>query len=198
MKIRLAEEADTPQMLAIYSPFILHSNTSFELSVPSIDAFRERVKAVLAEAPWLVCETPDGRVAGFAYAGKHRERPAYRWTRELSVYIHQNYRGQNIATALYTALIGLLRLQGYANTLIGITLPNDASVRFHEKMGFKPIGVYHNVGFKAGAFHDVGWWEMAIADQLPGYISGPEAILDTEDWEAAIAKGEAYLRKRPE
>lgn len=186
--IRLAEQRDVRPMLDIYAPFITHSPTSFEEVVPSEEEFWQRIQATLQEAPWLVCQRDD-EVIGYAYASSHRVREAYRWTRELSAYIKEGFRGKNVATALYTTLLELLKLQGYANTLIGITLPNEASIRFHEKMGFSKIGVYHQIGFKHGRYHDVGWWELPIRTDAPGEIRSIDAIQQTTNWQTAIEKG---------
>ena len=162
--IRLATPADVPGMLAIYAPFILHSTTSFEIAVPSQNEFWSRVEKVLTKTPWLVCEI-DGDIAGYAYAGEHRERAAYQWNRELSVYVADKFQKMGIATALYGCIIEIIRQQGYCNILAGITLPNEKSVHFHEKMGFKLVGIYHRVGFKFGNWWDVGWWEMPLQDK---------------------------------
>ncbi len=188
VRIRLAEKQDVSMMLAIYAPFVTSSSTSFEITVPTPNQFWERVQKVLAVAPWLVC-TLDDVVVGYAYAGQHRSRAAYQWSRELSVYVHPDYRKKGIATGLYTALIEVLKIQGFTNALIGITLPNEASVRFHENMGFQPVGVYHRVGIKLGQFYDVGWWELALLSALPKRLKSLEETVDTKEWEQAVADG---------
>jgi len=161
--IRSANQADTESILNIYAPFILNAATSFEVEVPSVEAFWQRIQKVQTESPWLVCEI-DGTIAGYAYASAHRSRQAYQWSREVSAYIHADFRQMGIARSLYTALFELLRLQGYRNAFAGIVFPNVASVGFHESMGFKKIGVYRGVGYKNGAWHDVGWWSLALDD----------------------------------
>ncbi|MFT4759126.1 MAG: L-amino acid N-acyltransferase YncA [Paraglaciecola sp.] len=155
-KIRLAKRSDVAGMLAIYVPFILETSISFEMRVPSEDEFWGRVEKVLAKTPWLVCVI-NGEIAGYAYAGDHRERTAYQWNREFSAYISPKYHQRGIASAMYNSLIEIIQLQGYQNALSGITLPNDKSVGFYENFGFKSIGIYHNVGFKFGQWHSVGW-----------------------------------------
>ena len=111
--------------------------------------------------PWLVAERR-GEAVGYCYAARHRARPAYRWSVECSVYLADHERGQGTAKALYGPLLEQLRALGYVTAFAGITLPNPASVRFHESMGFEPIGVFGNVGFKRGVWHDVGWWQRAL------------------------------------
>lgn len=191
--IRHARTDDIPAVLAIYAPFVLHSTTSFELEVPSLAAFTTRIQTVQQLAPWLVCEL-EGQIAGYAYAGPHRSRAGYRFNRELSVYVAEGFRRRGVATALYTTLIELLKLQGFTNTLIGITLPNDASVRFHEKMGYRPIGIYHGIGYKNGQFLDVGWWEMKIQDVWRDMPLTPDQI-EPEDYDRAIAAGLKKIRE---
>lgn len=188
--IRPIAAADIPAVLDIYAPVVLRTTTSFEIEVPTIADFTNRVAAIQHQAPWLVCEI-DGQVTGYAYGSAHRSRAAYQCTRELTVYVHSDYRRRGVATALYTALIGLLKRQGYATALAGITLPNDASVRFHERMGFQLVGIYHRVGYKYGQFLDVGWWEMPISDTPPENII-PISELPPELFKEAIA---AALKK---
>lgn len=190
--IRLAIQSDVPAMLAIYGPFVEHTYVSFETEVPTASAFWQRVQAVLAEAPWLVC-THEDQVIGYAYASAHRSRQAYQWNRELSVYVEEAWRGKGIATSLYSTLIELLKLQGYLNTLIGISLPNETSVRFHEKMGFRPVGIYHNIGFKKGRFCDVGWWELVIQNTSPKEIIPISICQKMNIWQEILLNGTVNL-----
>jgi len=191
--IRLATEADVPGILDIYAPYIKQSAITFEFKIPSQTAFWQRIQTVLAEAPWLVCTKGDA-VSGYAYASKHRIRDAYRWTRELSVYIHPEHSGKGIATALYVALIELLKIQGYTNALGGIVLPNEVSVHLHQKVGFRRIGVYHQVGFKLGQYWDVEWWELPLRSEPAGEIQPLEDVLGTNAWKEAVAKGLKRLK----
>ena len=171
--IRSAERKDAQSILNIYAPFILNTVTSFEMEVPDVERFWERIEQVQQQTPWLVCEI-DGCIAGYAYASPHRSRQAYQWSREVSAYIHKDFRQMGIGRALYTAVLGLIRLQGYQNAYAGIVLPNKASIAFHESVGFEKIGVYRGVGFKHGAWHDVGWWQLALRD----YNQPPQGIIN--------------------
>jgi phosphinothricin acetyltransferase len=120
-----------------------------------------RIASTLRGWPWLVCEY-EGRVAGYAYATSHRVRAAYQWAVDTSVYVDPAFHRRSIGSALYTSLFRILVAQGYFNAYAGITLPNPASVALHEAVGFRLVGVYHKVGYKLGAWHDVGWWQLAL------------------------------------
>ena len=160
---KVVEEADFQAMYKIYEPYVLNTAISFETTPPGPRQFSERIRSAASDMPWLVCRS-GGSVAGYAYAGRHRLRHAYRFSVETSVYVHPDSARQGIGKGLYSALLGILVLSGYKTALAGITLPNEPSVKFHESMGFRPVGAYRNVGFKFGAWHDVGWWQKALAD----------------------------------
>lgn len=164
--IRLARPADGPALAGIYRPAVLESAISFELDAPDAHEMAERVERVMKRTPWLVYER-DGVVAGYAYAGPFRERAAYRWSCEVSAYVAAEARRLGVARALYTSLCAALEVQGYRRAFAGITLPNEASVGFHTALGFTPAGIYHAAGFKMGAWHDVGWYERALAPLDP-------------------------------
>lgn len=159
--IRLATPADTAAILEIYSPFILNSGITQETELPTLKVFQQRIISTLEERPWLVCEL-EGEIAGYAYAGRHRERKGYQWSVEPSVYINEKFYRHAVAKALYTALFDILKLQGYVNAYAVITLPNEKSVAFHEKFGFSYLTTYKKIGYKLGQWHDVGWWELSI------------------------------------
>jgi L-amino acid N-acyltransferase YncA len=161
--IRPATGNDAAGILAIYAPYIENTSFTFETGVPSIPAFAERINTYLVNWPWLVYET-GGVIAGYAYATRYRERVAYQWCTESSVYVHDDFRRQGIAKALYTALTGILRLQGFRNVYAVINLPNDKSVKFHESCGFTYFATYENVGYKLGKWKNVGWWQLSIND----------------------------------
>lgn len=156
--LRPAAPADAARLAEIYRPFVLGSPATFETEPPSAAEFRRRLASAIV---WLVSEA-GGRVVGYAYASPHRERAAYRWAADVSVYVDAGHQGRGIGKALYASLLERVRRLGYFNAYGGITLPNPASVRLHESFGFRPVGVYRKVGFKLGAWHDVGWWELAF------------------------------------
>lgn len=163
--IRPAQKEDAPQLLRIYSPYILHSGITQETEVPSVDEFQQRITNTLTERPWLICEI-DQQMAGYAYAGRHRERKGYQWCVETSVYVHPAFFRRGVATALYLALIDILTMQGFVNVYAVITLPNDKSVAFHEHLGFRYLTTFKKIGYKLGRWHDVGWWELQINPRM--------------------------------
>ena len=166
-------ERDAPGCAAIYAPNVEASATSFEERAPSGEEMAGRIERISATHPWLVAEHP-GELLGYAYACAHRERPAYRWATDVSVYVANPYRRQGVGRALYEALIERLRLQRFRVACAGITLPNEASVQLHERLGFGAVGVYRGIGWKAGAWRDVGWWQL---DLSPGGDEPPKEPL---------------------
>ncbi len=162
-KLRLAEGADAEAIVAISESIVTQTAISFELEAPTVAEMKRRIESTLLTLPWLVLEH-EGEVRGYAYASRHRERAAYQWSVDVSVYVAEGSRGGGVARRLYTALFGILEDLGYYNAFAGIALPNPASVGFHQSMGFKPIGIYKKVGYKLGAWHDVGWWQRVIRE----------------------------------
>lgn len=158
MDIRLATAADAADVNSIYRPNIEGSFVSFELTPPANAVMAERIRKAIT---WLVWEDEDG-IGGYAYASRYRDRPAYQWSVETSVYVHPARQRLGVGRALYSELFELLVQQGYYTAFAGITLPNAASVGLHEAMGFEPVGVYRKAGFKLGAWRDVGWWQRAL------------------------------------
>ena len=155
----------------------------------------QRIQEVLDSHPWLVCER-DGVVIGYAYGSKHRARAAYRWSVDTSVYVDDRFRRRGIGQALYLSLFAVMSAQGYANAFAGITLPSPASVALHERVGFAPVGVYRRVGYKLGAWHDVGWWQRSLErpDEKPLSIRGLNDVQHGKEFEALLATGLAVIR----
>jgi L-amino acid N-acyltransferase YncA len=194
--IRVATPADAQRIAEIYAPAVLERSISFEIVAPTADEMLSRMNRVLPNFPWLVCEY-DGEVIGYAYASAHHERAAYRWSVDVGVYVGGKAHRRGVGTALYTALFEILCLQGYRNVYAGITLPNPASEGMHSRAGFIPVGVYHHVGYKFGAWHDVGWFERAL---LPTVKEPPEptpfaALRDSPQVASALAKGQRLVRR---
>ena len=160
-QLKVAIKDDAAGMLEIYAPFILNSGITQETEVPTVEDFQERIISNLAERPWLVCEM-DNEIAGYAYAGKHRDRKGYQWCTEPSVYISEKYYGLGVANALYAALFDILKSQGYVNAYAVITLPNERSIAFHRKFGFEWLTTYKKIGYKLGQWHDVGWMQYEV------------------------------------
>lgn len=166
LRVRVATGDDAAAIAAIYAPIVRDTPISFELEPPDVESMRRRVLDTLTLRPWLVGER-DGVLLGYAYAASHRERAAYQWCVETSVYIAAAARRQGVGRALYAELLPLLVRQGYVHAYAGVTLPNAASVGLHESLGFLPVGVYRHIGFKFGAWHDVGWWDLVLTGAAP-------------------------------
>ncbi len=162
-QLRLARAEDAQGLLAIYGPIVESTTISFETEVPSVQEMQERVANTLRDFPWLVSEL-DGQIAGYAYASRHRQRAAYQWSVDVSVYVATSARRRGLGRRLYAPLLGIVRILGYYTAYAGIALPNAASVALHESMGFVPVGVFRNVGYKLGEWRDVGWWQRPLRD----------------------------------
>lgn len=188
--IRLAEPHDALFVAEIYRPAVESTPISFETEPPGAVEMGRRIEETLRLFPWLVGEY-EGRVIGYAYAASHRARAAYRWSVDTSVYVDAASRRRGVGLALYTSLFRILAAQGFFNAYAGITLPNAASVAVHESMGFRPLGVYRNVGYKLGAWHDVGWWHLEL--QAPRTSPPPPVALDIlrqdPSWPALVGAG---------
>ena len=159
--IRFISVDDADDCTEIYSPYVRDSAVSFEESPPTVNEFRERIRDKAESYPWLVCEH-ENDVIGFAYAGQHRSRDAYQWSVDSSVYVGEESQRAGVAKGLYNSLFKTLRLQGFYNVYAGTALPNPPSVKFHQAMGFEPVGIYRNVGHKNGEWHDVKWWHLTL------------------------------------
>lgn len=144
---------------------------SFEEEPPSVEEFAARMREKMAVHPWLVHEQ-GGAIAGFAYGAKHRDRAAYRWAVDVSVYVDQRRHRSGIGRALYEELLDRLRAQGFQVAIAGVTLPNDASVGIHRSFGFQAVGTYRRIGWKNGAWHDVAWFQLDLIP--PGDGKPPE------------------------
>jgi len=175
-------------MLDIYVPIVRETAISFELEPPAPSEFRDRIRQVLCWAPWLVAVGDDGAIAGYTYASRFRQRPAYRWTVEVTIFVAERARGQGVGRLLYGRLLGALELQGFRTAVAVIALPNPASVALHERLGFAPAGVLRAVGYKLGRWHDVGLWQRelaAVAGHRPPLAV--EGVRDTAAWRALFA-----------
>jgi len=186
--VRMARVLDAAPIAAIYAPSITHGATSFELEPPTATAMAERVAGVLAFAPWLVGLDAAGRVIGYAYASPHHERAAYRWSVNVAIYIDAAHHRRGVGRRLYASLFTLLRMQGFYLAHAGITLPNASSVGLHEALGFRPVGIYRNVGWKLGAWRDVGWWQLELQERpaIPTPPLSPEAASELPEWRAVL------------
>ncbi len=173
--LRLVNHDDVDAVLAIFAPYVTGTAVSFEVEVPSREAFRHKVQALSSRYPYVVC-TVDGRLVGFAYASEERPHAAYRWNAEVSVYLELDYHRRGIATQIYRALFDLLAMQGFRNVYAVIALPNPGSLALHQRLGFTSAGVHRRTGFKLGRWRDVEWLHKALVDAEDG-ASPPEPPL---------------------
>jgi len=158
---------DAAACAEIYAPHVKGSAVSFEERAPEAAEMEARIQRCAAGHGWLVAER-GGLVVGYAYATAFNERPAYRWSTSVSVYVAEEARGQGIGRALYEALFDRLRERGFHMACAGITLPNEASVALHERLGIELVGVNREIGWKDGAWRDVGWYQLELAPASDG------------------------------
>lgn len=171
LSVRPATSADAAAIATIYAPYVAASVASFEQEPPDAHEIARRMRAE-PRLPWLVAERAR-RVVGYCYASSHRYRAAYRWSVDVSVYLDAEERGRGTGRGLYARLLPEVAGLGYVAAFAGIVLPNPASVALHEAVGFTPVGVYRHVGFKRGSWHDVGWWQRQLVDELPAEPAEP-------------------------
>lgn len=161
--IRPIEMSDAEKVLEIYRPFIENSNITFEYTVPNLNEWKERIETVTQQFPWLVAEL-EGEIVGYAYAAKHRDRIAYSWCCEASVYLSDKSQGKGLAKMLYDKLFEILKVQGYINVYAILTSPNPKSEKFHENFGFDDVGRFHKAGFKFDKWHNTRWMQLHLSE----------------------------------
>ena len=196
--VRLATADDAAAVADLYRPLVRDTAVTFEVDEPSADEMRRRIVGTAMRFPWVVADDGGGTIAGFAYAGRHRRHAAYACSADVSVYVAPATRRAGVARGLYRALLDLLTAQGYACAVAGIALPNDASVRLHEAVGFTLVGVAESAGYKLGDWWDVAWWQRRLP--VAAGPSAPAAIveIDGECVAAALAAGDALVAAAPE
>ncbi len=161
VRIRPVRLDDAEAIQRIYAPIVLQTVISFEEVPPTVREMAERIEATTAGYPFLAAESEEG-VIGYAYAGPHRSRPAYRWSVDVTAYVTETLRSQGVGRRLYEVLLAKLSAQGFHAAFARIALPNPASIALHEALGFRPVGVYREVGFKFDRWHDVGRWQKLL------------------------------------
>ena len=165
IEIRTATTSDAPAMLDIYAPIVRETAISFESEPPSTAEMQSRITSTLQTHPWLVA-VENGTLLGYAYGSQFRARAAYRWTSEVSAYVSQSARGSGVGRLLYGQLLAILTRQNFHSALAIITLPNAASVGFHQSFGFESVGVLPEVGFKFSTWHDVETLRLSLSDAV--------------------------------
>lgn len=187
IKLRMANLNDAEEILKIYAPYVRDTIITFEYEVPTILEFRERIKNTLENYPYIVCLI-DNKIIGYAYAGKHKERAAYMWNVELSIYLNKEYTKHGIGKVLYKAILDILKMQNIQNVYGVVTSNNISSEKFHEDFGFNKLGIFHKTGYKFNKWHDVTWYEKNIG----GYGKPKEFIsikeINRENIEEILSK----------
>lgn len=160
--IRPVEPTDSAQIAAIYNYYVLNSHNTFETEAVSSSEMQQRILETLAlPLPWLV-SVSSGEVAGYAYASKWKGRCAYQFSVESTIYIDPGQTGKGIGLPLYTGLIEAIRSLSMHAVIGGIALPNEPSIRLHERLGFKKVGHFEQVGYKQNRWIDVGYWQLML------------------------------------
>ncbi|GAB3873201.1 GNAT family N-acetyltransferase [Terrabacter terrigena] len=171
--VRDATAADAVACAAIYAPYVTGTSITFETEPPDAAEMGRRIEKAQRLHAFLVLEDA-GEVVGYAYGGPFKERAAYRWSCEVSVYLAMDRRGRGGGRRLYEELLRRLAARGYRVAAAGMTQPNEASGRLHAAMGFKKVGTYRDIGHKFGAWHDVTWVQRPLGDPPPPGESPPE------------------------
>lgn len=163
--IRPVTALDAPGITAIYNPYIADTTITFEEELVSVQEIQRRIESVAAiEFPWL-CAEIDGRLAGYAYATRWRERPAYRYTAESTIYLDREFARRGVGRLLYSTLLSQLQKAGIHAVIGVITIPNPASIALHEKLGFTKVAHFTAVGFKFSQWLDVGYWQLLFSQK---------------------------------
>lgn len=185
--IRTAHTTDARDIHAIYAPIVTGTAISFETEPPSIAQIEDRIRGTVAKYPYLVC-VADEKVLGYAYAGAHRERAAYGWSVDVTIYVNEEAQRSGVGRSLHSTLIKILQRQRFHAAFAGITLPNEGSVSLHKSLGFQLLGIYEEVGFKFGRWHSVSWWRRGLGEGQP--VAEPIAFEALRDELPALLSAE--------
>jgi len=166
MHFRPACPQDAPQIAAIYNHYVQSTAITFAYAAPTAREFAEKILRLGATHPFLVCEER-GEVAGFAYAAPYREKEAFLWDVELTIYLAPEKGGGGLGTALMGRLLACVKDQGFQTAYSCVTLPGEASLRLHRRFGFDTLGVHPRAGYKHGRWHDVIWLALPLGDFSP-------------------------------
>src|SRR5262245_45910145 len=171
MDIRTTQQQDFAAIAGLTNEFIRNTAVHFAYEPMSPDDLAAQWQASGGKYPWLTAEV-DGRFAGYAKSGPWRTRSAYQWTAELGGYLESPFRGRGLGKALYARVIDVLRDGGFHSVIGGVALPNPASVRLHESLGFTFVRAFREVGYKLGAWHDVAFWQLSLSPRVAAATSG--------------------------
>ena len=182
--IRIARESDKEELLAIYAPYVSETAITFEYTVPTHEEFRDRIRKTLAKYPYLVA-VQDAEILGYAYASEFKNRAAYDWAVETTIYVKQDSRKSGVGKKLYQALEEVLKQQHICNLYACIAYPNPGSIGFHERLGYQTIGHFSKCGYKFETWYDMIWMEKMIAE----HDLHPEPfkpITEVRGWDARL------------
>lgn len=190
LKIRFAERKDLLAVRHIYAPYVQETAVTFEYEVPSVSEFVRRYEKIAEQLPWLVCED-EGEIIGYSYAEVPFEREAYKWAAEITVYLDKRYHRRGIARAFYCCIEELLCIQGYYHLYACITKSNNSSILFHKNLHFEEVGLFPQIGYKLGEWHDVTWYRKQL-QTCEKYPSSPISIhaIENEIIEKKMKKAE--------
>jgi L-amino acid N-acyltransferase YncA len=163
IQYRIATPEDAESILEIYTPVINTTAISFEETPPSVADMAKRIEKILEKHPWIVAVDKNEKILGYAYASPYRDRAAYKWASEVSIYIRDTHQKLGLGKSLYEKLFHIMKKQNIYKSYALIALPNTGSIALHEKMGFQYLCIFKNVGYKLGKWHDVGWWEKTLS-----------------------------------
>ncbi len=161
---RMATENDARGILKVYRPYVEETTITFEYDVPTLEDFKKRIAHINEEYPYIICEY-EKKIVGYAYAHKYRERAAYKWNVELSVYVKEDFKGHSIGKKLYEKLMDILTLQNVKNVYGCVSSPNINSEKLHLYFGFKKVGTFENTGYKFGKWLNTTWFEKSLSEK---------------------------------
>lgn len=159
--VRFVRDTDAGELLAIYAPYVKETPVTFEYDIPSLSEFENRIRTICARYPYLVACKND-KILGYTYASAFKDRAAYDWSVETSIYVSGPSKGLGIGTLLYQKLEELLKKQNICNLCACIAYPNPESIAFHEKSGFSTVAHFHKSGYKFNTWYDMVWMEKFI------------------------------------
>lgn len=194
--IRLITLNDTKAALDVYTPYVEKTSYTFEYVPPTIEQFTEKIKKITAQYPWLVCEY-NGKIVGYAYGSTHRDRTAYQWSPESTVYVAEDFHRLGIARILYEALFEMLKLQGFHNVYAGVLSTNEGSRKLHTSMGFYEVGLFNRVGYKLGQWHDNMWYQLHLGEPVlePHTPKVVTEFINTQAFNDILDKANKQVRK---
>lgn len=186
-RARLATPGDGDACAAIYAPYVTDTAISFEVAPPDAAEMAARIARTIERTPWVVVEA-DGEVRAYAYGTRHRDRAAYDWTVETTVYVDRDSTRAGLGRIALSAVVAILRLQGAHLAVAGITPPNPGSVGLHQALGFQRVGEFEGIGWKFGKWHGVEWFalELGPRDEAPSLLVPLPQIAGTSPLDAAL------------